>query len=157
MERHKTLFWIVFIISICVIIGCGIFIYNIIDSKREEQRQTEIEKQYEQENIQSEIKIEIYFNENVTNDQIQQVISALDKNDQIKEITQHSSEEYKEKYFGDDTGLADGFEDEVEFGPYLELIVSEDIDFDSIEEKIKEFDFVNDIEKWRCESFSVNT
>nr|WP_076776811.1 permease-like cell division protein FtsX [Lachnoclostridium phocaeense] len=148
MERHKTLFWIVFIISICVIIGCGIFIYNIIDSKREEQRQTEIEKQYEQENIQSEIKIEIYFNENVTNDQIQQVISALDKNDQIKEITQHSSEEYKEKYFGDDTGLADGFEDEVEFGPYLELIVSEDIDFDSIEEKIKEFDFVNDIEKY---------
>ncbi len=148
MERHKTLFWIVFIISICVIIGCGIFIYNIIDSKREEQRQTEIEKQYEQENIQSEIKIEIYFNENVTNDQIQQVISALDKNDQIKEITQHSSEEYKEKYFGDDTGLADGFEDEVEFGPYLELIVSEDINFDSIEEKIKEFDFVNDIEKY---------
>lgn len=148
MERHKTLFWIVFIISICVIIGCVIFIYNIIDSKREEQRQTEIEKQYEQENIQSEIKIEIYFNENVTNDQIQQVISALDKNDQIKEITQHSSEEYKEKYFGDDTGLADGFEDEVEFGPYLELIASEDIDFDSIEEKIKEFDFVNDIEKY---------
>lgn len=148
MERHKTLFWIVFIISICVIIGCGIFIYNIIDSKREEQRQTEIEKQYEQENIQSEIKIGIYFNENVTNDQIQQVISALDKNDQIKEITQHSSEEYKEKYFGDDTGLADGFEDEVEFGPYLELIASEDIDFDSIEEKIKEFDFVNDIEKY---------
>ena len=63
-------------------------------------------------------------------------------------MTQHSSEEDKEEYFGDDTGLADGFEDEVEFGPYLELIASEDIDFDSIEEKIKEFDFVNDIEKY---------
>lgn len=148
MKRYKTLFWIVLIILICVIIVCGIFIYNMVDTKREEQRQKEVAKQYEQENIESEIKIEIYFNENVTGDQIQQVISALDENSKIQEITQHTSEEHKEKYFGDDTGLADGFEDEVEFGPYLELIASEDIDFDSIEEKIKEFEFVSDIEKY---------
>lgn len=148
MKRHKTLFWIVLIILICVIIVCGTFIYNMIDTKREGQRQNEVAKQYEQENIESDIKIEIYFNENVTGDQIQQVISALDENSQIQEITQHTSEEHKEKYFGDDTGLADGFEDEVEFGPYLELIASKDIDFNSIEEKMKEFKFVSDIEKY---------
>lgn len=147
MKRYKTLFWIVPIILICVIIICGIFIYNMIDIKKEEQRQNEMAKQSEQENVKSDIKIEIYFNENVTDDQIQQVISALDENSQIQEIIQHTSEEHKEKYFGDDTGLADGFEDEVEFGPYLELIASKDIDFDSIEEKMKEFEFVNDIEK----------
>lgn len=148
MKKRGGLLLVAIIIMICAIIICVIQVINFVDRKNEKSQRYTIEQYDEKAENKQTVVVEVYLNEDVSSQQIDELIEALSGNDKIEEVIQHSSEEHKEKYFGNNTEIADGFEDDMEFGPYLEIIASEDIDFDSIEDQMKEFEFVSDIEKY---------
>lgn len=147
MKKRPIIFFMSLIIAICLIIICPIQIYNFVCNKKATSKVAVEQSDLTSENQQPHIVIEIYFKENTNKEQIEEIRDILNQNQQIFKIEGHSSEEHKEKYFGNSPELSEGFEDSVEFGPYLEIFASETIDYTSLKQELSSFDFIDTIKK----------
>ena len=114
MKKRGGLLLVAIIIMICAIIICVIQVINFVDRKNEKSQRYTIEQYDEKAENKQTVVVEVYLNEDVSSQQIDELIEALSGNDKIEEVIQHSSEEHKEKYFGNNTEIADGFEDDTD-------------------------------------------